>query len=192
MTLDRKNKQLGNILAILGTAILLYGACLEFYNVAWGTGVWLGEYSLKWFILFIVFVFFCIALFLSIMFLIWMPEKFMVLSMRVAVIRERIFSLRWLFAVGLLIFPVWFLQYSMWGIVFQGLYIRALIWGTVVFIIAGIFTKGNSLIGWREFLAALILTGSSFSIAASLSGASNYPFSLGWSEGNRLWDYSTV
>ena len=192
MALDRKNKQLGNILAILGTAVLLYGACLEFYNVAWGTGVWLGEYSLKWFILFIVFVFFCIALFLSIMFLIWMPEKFMVFSARMTVIRERIFPLRWLFAVALLVFPVWFLQYSMWGIVFQGLYIRALIWGAVVFIVAGIFTKGNSLIGWREFLAALILTGSAFSIAASLSGASNYPFSLGWSEGNRLWDYSTV
>ena len=60
--LDRKNKQLGNILALLGSAILLYGACLEFYNVAWGTGVWLGEYSLKWFMLFIVFVF---RLFLS-------------------------------------------------------------------------------------------------------------------------------
>ncbi len=185
-------KQLGKFITILGAALLFYGACFEFQQVAWGTGNWLGEYSLKWFVLFIVFILVSIALFSSIAILILNPDKFTSFSKQVIPLRERMSFLRWLFTFLLLVFPVWFLQYSMWGIVFQGLALRALIWGAVVFMVAGLVTKGSSLIGWKEFLAALILTGSAFSIAVSLGGVQSYPFSLGWSEGNRLWDYSTV
>ena len=52
--------------------------------------------------------------------------------------------------------------------------------------------KGERLLKWPSFLAALLLTSSAFSIAAALINVSNYPFSLGWSEGNRIWDYSIL
>ncbi|HNB35753.1 MAG TPA: hypothetical protein PK414_06015, partial [Anaerolineales bacterium] len=33
---------------------------------------------------------------------------------------------------------------------------------------------------------------SAFTIAVSLQGVTDYPFSMGWSEGNRIWDYSMM
>jgi hypothetical protein len=57
---------------------------------------------------------------------------------------------------------------------------------------AFLITKENKIIGWNEFLAALLLTSSEFIIAASFIDVTDYPFSLGWSEGNRMWDYSLL
>lgn len=36
---------LEKILLTLGVAWVLYGACGEFYQIAWGTGTWRGEFS---------------------------------------------------------------------------------------------------------------------------------------------------
>ena len=46
------------ILAVFG--YILVRACIEFYMVAWGSGIWLGEFSLKWgagFFAFVLFAF---------------------------------------------------------------------------------------------------------------------------------------
>jgi hypothetical protein len=45
------------------------------------------------------------------------------------------------------------------------------------------------LVRWA-FLVAL--AGVLFLVSDSLTPVSNYPFSIGWSEGNRLWDYSVL
>ena len=37
-----------------------------------------------------------------------------------------------------------------------------------------------------------MLTGGVFNFVAPLAEVTSYPFSLGWSEGNRLWDYSVL
>ena len=42
-------------LVFLGVIWSFYGACKEFYNIAWGTGNWLGEFSLKWMVVFLLF-----------------------------------------------------------------------------------------------------------------------------------------
>jgi len=38
----------------------------------------------------------------------------------------------------------------------------------------------------------MLVVGSLFAFAKSLVGVTSHPFSLGWSEGNRLWDYSML
>ena len=53
-------EQAAKILLAAVFAYILIRACVEFYAVAWGTGVWLGEFSLKWGIGFFGFVLFCI------------------------------------------------------------------------------------------------------------------------------------
>ncbi len=171
---------------------ILYGAGSEFHNIAWGTGSWLGGYSSRWFLLFSIFIFLCLSIFMSSILFTWQPERFANFSPRLVIIRNQLKSLRWLIAILVIGFPVWFLQYSMWGIVFQGPFIRARIWIAVVLVFAILASQGDTLLGWKEILGGFILTASAFSIAVSLQGVSDYPFSLGWSEGNRLWDYSTL
>jgi len=171
------------------SAWLLFGACREFYHVAWGTGTWLGEFSLKWGILFFAFVAFCVAIFLFAANPLSLWER---ARLRGIALRARGKYLRYPLALLALIFPVWFFQYTLWGIVFQGMYIRTLVWALVALLFAALVSAEKELVGWKEFLAALILTSSMFSIAASLTFVNNYPFSLGWSEGNRLWDYSIL
>jgi len=51
------------LLLALGSAAILTQASLEMNRVAWGTGVWLGEYSLKWALGFFGFVLASLALF---------------------------------------------------------------------------------------------------------------------------------
>ncbi len=171
-------------------SILLIGAGRDFFYVASGTGSAVGAFSPFWFMLFSAFVLFCLTLFLFLM--LWQRGKLISAITRLISERNKMSFLRWLFAILALVFPVWFLQYSMWGIVFYGIFIRALIWLAVIFIFSFLVSSGNELIGWKETLSAFVLTAGAFSIAVSLQGVTDYPFSLGWSEGNRLWDYSTL
>jgi hypothetical protein len=62
----------------------------------------------------------------------------------------------------------------------------------VVIGIAFFIKKGNILFGWNEFIVGVLLTSSEFVIAVPFMNVTNYPFSLGWSEGNRMWDYSIM
>ncbi|HSR20882.1 MAG TPA: hypothetical protein VLL49_08205, partial [Anaerolineales bacterium] len=41
-------------------------------------------------------------------------------------------------------------------------------------------------------MTAVLLSGSALVVGAGLTEVTDYPFSLGWSEGNRLWDYSLL
>ena len=45
---------------------------------------------------------------------------------------------------------------------------------------------------WLGILKGSILVGSIFAFADYMQGAVSYPFSLSWSEGNRIWDYSVL
>ena len=188
--MNHADKKIKDVLVLLSAAILLIGACVEFFHVASGTGNAIGEFSLTWLILFFVFVVFNFALFIVAIF--WQCGLLSAVSMKLVLYRNKLSLLRWIFAILILVFPVWFLQYTKWGIVFHGFFFRSLIWITVVFALAVLVSKGDTFLGWKEILAALALTAASFSIAVALQGVTDYPFSLGWSEGNRLWDYSTL
>jgi hypothetical protein len=188
--MNRAGIQIKDSVLPLFAAILLIGAGMELFNVASGTGNAVGAFSPTWFVLFSVFVLFCLVLFVGI--ILQQRGRLSSASAKLIAYRNKMKFMRWVLAVLVLAFPVWFLQYTKWGIVFQGFYIRALIWMAVVFIFAFLASSGDFLAGWKEVLVALALTAASFSIAISLQGVTDYPFSLGWSEGNRLWDYSTL
>lgn len=188
--MNRAVKRVKDILVLPGAAILLMGAIVEFFNIASGTGAAVGAFSITWLLLFSGFTLSCIALFFALV--LWRRGDLSSIATLLPSYRNKLKFLRWVIAILVIIFPVWFLQYTQWGIVFNGFYVRSLIWITVVYIFAFLIGKGDALIGWNEVLAAVSLTAASFSIAISLQGVTDYPFSLGWSEGNRLWDYSTL
>lgn len=185
------NALLKILLAALA-AVILYRASNEFYQIAWGTGTWRGEFARTWAILYYSFAAFCALAFVFITLLFWKPDLFSPAAKRLVVIRERLGGLRWLVWSLLLALPVWFFQYTALGFAFQKFYIRIVIWALVVLLMTFLASKRDQLAGWNEFLTALLLTASAFSIAASLKYVNDYPFSFGWSEGNRLWDYSVL
>jgi hypothetical protein len=187
----RENKFL-NILITLLIAVIFYLACNEFYEIAWGTGTWRGEFSRTWAMLYYSFIVFCVFIFALAALSIWNNKLVAPFTDRIKTIREQLGIFRWLLWLVIFIAPVWFFQYTAWGFVFQKLYIRVLIWIIVVCLLTILSSRHKQLAGWNEFLASLVLTASAFSIAASLKNVNNYPFSLGWSEGNRLWDYSVL
>ncbi len=186
-------KRSEKILFTLYAFVLLAGSCIDFFDIAWGTGIWLGEFALTWAMLFAFFCFCCLLAFIPIVQIIWNDKSFNTLVGRLIVFRSDLKRGRWLFAAIVFIFPLWLLQFTVLGIVFQGLFLRLSLWTLELFFLSFLFTtKKDALIDWKVFLFCLVLTAGSFSVLASLKLVTDYPFSLGWSEGNRLWDYSIL
>ena len=173
-------------------AALLTDACLEVNRVAWGTGVWLGEYSPKWGIGFFGLLLFCIGLLTLTVTATWRPGALRGLTFRLARLRAALGFVRWVLALFLVSVPVWLFQYSDLGVVFTGVPLRLVIWLTTAGAAAFLFGRDDVFISWSHLLAAALLSGAAIAAAISLVGVSSYPFSLGWSEGNRLWDYSIL
>ena len=178
---------------IIASAIFTFitiQACNEFYEIAWGTGEWVGEFSRTWGLLFFSFVVICL-LFLSLTaVVIWRPTWLSKLPQRLLSLREKVKKIRWILILFFLIMPVWFLQYTPWGIVFREIYFRLLIWFVEVLLITFFLQADKKLVSWTSLFVALLLTTSIYSIAFAFIKVSSYPFSIGWSEGNRMWDYS--
>ncbi len=171
---------------------ILVRSCIEFYAVAWGTGVWLGEFSLKWGLGFFAFVLFCILTWVGSALVMWKSDVFGKVPVGIVSFCQKIKAFRWVIVFALLALPIWFLQYTPWGVVFRGLYFRLFLWGYVVFGLAIFLKSGNRLMSWSTLLSALLLTSSAYSLAFALINVTDYPFSQGWSEGNRMWDYSMM
>jgi len=167
-------------------------SCIGFHKIAWGTGAWLGEYSLKWGIIFFAYVLLCLVVVILADLVMWHREKTQPLFEKLIEFRERLGGARWLLAMLVFTLPIWFLQYTHWGLVFRDTYIRFVIWCLVVFLFAFLVKKGNVIFEWTELFIAILFTSSSFIIAVAFIKVTDYPFSLGWSEGNRMWDYSIM
>ncbi|HNN12363.1 MAG TPA: hypothetical protein PKL78_02315 [Anaerolineales bacterium] len=178
------------ILAIVAAGVVVIGAWVEVYNVAWGTGTALGSFSMTWFALFILFTLLVLGVFSIFVLALFSNRTFSGSVGQMVTFRERSSFLRWVLILLVLVAPIWFLQRTMWGVVFDGGNFRMLLWALTAFLLTALLTRGTSFVDWKAFLAALILTSGAFTVADSLQGVTDYPFSLGWSEGNRIWDYS--
>jgi hypothetical protein len=78
-------------------------------------------------------------------------------------------------------------------VVFSKTYTRLLIWSLTIVILAYLLTRDPGRAwSWPGTLAAGLLSGAGFTVAAAFMDVTRYPFSLGWSEGNRLWDFSIM
>ena len=183
---------LGKFSLLVFISFFLFKSSRGFQKIAWGTGIWWGEYSMKWAVAYITYCVVCVLVLVLVWRLLFRYQKFQPVIDRMIIFRERLGNARWLPAFLVLIFPVWFFQYTPWGLVFRDIYIRILIWSMVVIGFAFFIKKGKDLIGWMEFILAILLTSSEFVIVAPFIDVTDYPFALGWSEGNRMWDYSMM
>jgi len=182
-----------NALLLLAGIWMLFTACWEFYNIAWGSGIWLGQFSFKWALAFFVFVLFCVFCLGAIVIIFRSPQILAPTFYRLSSFRERLGLIRWVLVILTLIIPIWLLQYTFYGAVIYRPYLRILLWGISTIFLGSILTRGTKeLLSWSYLLVALVLTSGVFNFVAPLAGVTSYPFSLGWSEGNRLWDYSVL
>ena len=171
---------------------ILLGSCVDFFDIAWGTGIWLGEFAPAWFVIFVMYCLLCLTTLVLLAPVIWQDKKYIGIGNKLISLRNKIGNFRWVVAVAVFVFSIWLFQFTVLGIIFQGLFIRLLLWMVVLFMVTMLVTNGPELTNWPNFLGILVLTASAYSIAASLKFITDYPFSLGWSEGNRLWDYSVM
>ncbi len=185
---------IGSRVALIAVvAGLLYGAVLEFYNVAWGTGHWVGEFSLRWGSLFLAFVLLAILILLAAGAVAWKAKAAETFLSKLAQLRQRMGAGRWLLCMFVVVFPIWFLQYSPWGVVFSKPFIRLAIWCAEALFLAYLISSDPVRAWtWGGFLAGPLVSGAGFVLAVPFQQVTSYPFALGWSEGNRLWDYSLL
>jgi hypothetical protein len=176
-------------IALVGLIVLFAGAIREFYDVARGTGTWYAEFSPKWFAALVFFIAACLAI--SAICVVAPSRNYLVRSFVSA--RGRLHRVRALIVLTLVSLPVLVLQYTPWGVVFFGPNIRVLLWTICLFGTAWIISPDpTSAFTATSFLAAAVICGTAIVIGAAVTQVTGYPFSLGWSEGNRLWDYSLL
>lgn len=181
------------LVPLLLSTYLLTAAAVEFWNITWGTGAWLGQFSLKWGFAFFAFLLFCVACLYGMGFARFDSGRLAPLPNLFIALRQRFGFLRWILGVIILLFPIWFLQYTAWGLIMDEPYLRLLLWAIAAVLLGYLLTgQDRKILDWSGLLTSLILTAVAFKLAAALSNVTSYPFSLGWSEGNRLWDYSVL
>lgn len=189
----QRSLALKRFLILVLSASIITGSFVEFERIAWGTGVWLGQFALKWAIALFLFGLFCILCLVTIWMTLWSPQRLSRAFQLLVSYRDRLGWVRWVVAIFFLTLPVYFLQYTFWGKVLHGPYLRVFIASLSSIFLASILTKdGKKIISWSSVLAALVLTAGTYSLFVALISVTSYPFSLGWSEGNRLWDYSVL
>ena len=168
-------------------------AGLEFWNITWGTGTWLGQFSFKWGFAFLMYVLFSLVSLTFLWLLLFDPQKLGGLFSFLLELRQRLGFVRWILGTLILMFPVWLLQYTAWGVILDGPYLRLLIWSLSAALLGYLLTSENQkILGWHGLVGSLLLSEAACVLAGTLRNVTSYPFSLGWSEGNRLWDYSVL
>jgi hypothetical protein len=179
------------VLFFIFSGYILLRAIFAVEKIASGTGFWWQTYSLKWGFGLVGFIIVCVLLLVFIAYLLWRRDTLSVVAQKLIFLRERIGVIRFGLVAVVFMFPIWFFQFTAWGVIFSDLYFRVMIWAGVIMLLTFLMSNIN-LMEWKYCLLAILLTSTSFVTAISFINVTDYPFSLGWSEGNRMWDYSMM
>lgn len=185
-------RPLFNILLLILAGWNLVRAGQELFNVAWGSGTWLGLFLPKWGVAFFAFVILSIAGWGVLAWALMRPERVESALSPVGSARERLGFLRWLLVAFVAIIPPWLFQYSLAGLVLVSPSMRLVVWIVCALICGFLLTRGARFLSWTGLLTGILVSGGAILLAFPLQDVSSYPFSLGWSEGNRLYDYSIL
>lgn len=187
LSFNKLSRILGGVLG----GYVLFRSIQELYWSAPVSGQWLGKFSTKWGAAFIGLSFILFLLLIATLVAIGFPQKAREAVKRLISFREKLAGYRWPIAIVILLIPVYILLYTRLGNLFTGPYLRLV----YLFVISLLFaicvtTSQKDLVQPTMVIFSLVLVGSVHLIAGLLTNVTNYPFSLSWSEGNRLYDYS--
>ncbi len=180
------------LLVFLGLCALVIIAGSHIYQVA-GHGVFLGHFDKIWGAIFVTY------LFVSALFLVGALGQFFFTDTTNRILQPVLkfrYLLRWLRWGLALLLVGWFaflFGYSTYSDDFSSFAVRLYLFIVCVVLCGIILTDGTErLLTWTGFLQGTILFGTVFLLAKKLITVTNFPLSLSWSEGNRLWDYSVL
>ena len=74
---------------------------------------------------------------------------------------------------------------------YKGLWIRIFLCGSFLFFASWLWDRENA-VHFQSLLSCTLIFSTGFVLLTQFHDITNYPFSIGWSEGNRMWDYSVL
>jgi hypothetical protein len=127
---------------------------------------------------------------LSLAFL-WAPRLLAPLQ----VVRKPLYALGgaigWVLALALASGLCWLLVFTKWSGVFNGAYTRIFFFLSAAGVMAWLLTRRGNF-EFSAWLAAFIGLGTVLSLLLAFQDVNAFPLSQGWSEGNRIYDYSVL
>ncbi len=185
---QRLAMQISTTLIVL---IVLFLAIQDFYQVVQGTTNWAGKLTITWGIPLAGMMFFGLLAIVFGLSELWIPTRVESLHCTLARWRDRLGWLCWLLFVVLALLPAKIFLYTPLGSKLTGSGFRFAFLLAVAIAMAILATKDQEkLIRWRALLIAFVFAGVVFAFAVEFITVIDYPLSLTWSEGNRIWDYS--
>lgn len=177
--------QLGSLVM----AALLFFAGIELARAGNHSGVLFGRFSARWLAALSLYAIGALAMgLLCLAGLLWPQERLERAWDRIETALSRLGPGRWLIFLAAVLLPSALLL-GRWGTQLQGSVFRAvLLIGSSLAAAWALPTRSASRL--ERMLASALLTASIFGLLMHLVLVTDYPFKLGWSEGNRLWDYS--
>ena len=121
-------------------------------------------------------------------FLIWKPGIFSPFRK----LKAGLPFLRILPAVLCAVFPAVLYNFLPFCEPYQNLWIRVFISLFFVVLSAWFWETGNETPRFQSLIPAALIFSAGFVLLTQFRDITNYPFSIGWSEGNRMWDYSVL
>lgn len=187
-----KPQMLQQITVSLVASLILFRAAQEFYPVRIELTKWISHWlPVNLSLVMVGLVLFCLMVFLGVLIIIWAPNKTRHLELWLVRTRNRLKWLNWVIAIGFALVPALLSLHTSLGNIITGSYTRLLILLIYGALVAACITKDQShLITSLNMVFSILFVASLYICAFQLATVVNYPFSLSWSEGNRLYDYS--
>lgn len=177
-------------LALLGLIVLVAN---DFSQVAVGTQNWVGKFTLTWGLALVGMGLAGLGIFGWGFGMIWVPEKLETISRRLAHTRTKIGWARWVLMLVVSFIPAKILLYTPLGLKLTGVGFRLVLFSIGAVLVSVLATRDERrLVNWHGFFLGVILFGSIFAFTKAFTNVVDYPLSLTWSEGNRIWDYSIL
>lgn len=105
-------------------------------------------------------------------------------------IRNTIYNFRWFAVICACIAINVFFIYIKQSEIFSGSYARLMLYVITIVFMSWLATASLKFIDGKALLTSLLLLAGTFQVLYNFQHVVDYPFSLYWSEGNRMWDYS--
>ena len=176
----------------LGLLILICLASRDIFTVA-GHGAFLGHFDKIWGAVFVAFLVVSIGILAGAAFTLWFPEKTSRALKPILAIRARLRWLMWLLALLAVAWPAVILLYTGYGFDLTPFAIRLYLFALATVLGGTLLTNDHGKpLTWVGLLQSIVLFGAVFLMALMFVPVTNYPLSLTWSEGNRMWDYSVL
>ncbi|MDI6693599.1 MAG: hypothetical protein QME21_01015 [Anaerolineales bacterium] len=176
--------------AILAAGFVFVLAALEFFRLSPVSGALLGKMSWKWLAAWVVLVAFFAASWGALLAILFQPTRLSSIERRLTAVRQRSGQFTWLIAVVIAAVPPILLLFTSLGNL-AGPYLRLAMLIYTAFLVSLCLAEDEQrMVTVSTLLFGLLLAGSLHVLIERLSNITAYPFSLGWSEGNRMFNFS--